>query len=119
MHGSTNVKLLRTGDSIAETCTSCHADKRGPFLWEHAPGRDGCVSCHDPHGSSNERMLVAKPPIFCQRCHVMTQHPSTIYDAALVGAGASPSVRVYARSCVTCHSAIHGSNHASGRFFIR
>ena len=34
-HGSTNVKLLRKGDSIAEMCTSCHADKRGPFLWEH------------------------------------------------------------------------------------
>ena len=118
-HGSTNVKLLRVGDSIAETCTSCHADKRGPFLWEHAPSRDGCVTCHDPHGSSNERMLIAKPPIFCQRCHVMTQHPSTIYDAALVGAGASPSVRVYARSCVTCHSAIHGSNHPSGQRFIR
>jgi DmsE family decaheme c-type cytochrome len=118
-HGSTNVKLLRTGDSIAESCTSCHADKRGPFLWEHAPSRDGCVTCHDPHGSSNERMLIAKPPIFCQRCHVMTQHPSTIYDAALVGAGASPSVRVYARSCVTCHSAIHGSNHPSGQRFIR
>lgn len=26
MHGSTNVKLLKKGDSIAELCTSCHAD---------------------------------------------------------------------------------------------
>jgi DmsE family decaheme c-type cytochrome len=118
-HGSTNVRMLRKGDSIAESCTSCHADKRGPYLWEHAPTRDGCVTCHDPHGSSNERMLVAKPPIFCQRCHVMTRHPSTIYDGALIGSGASPSVRIYARSCVTCHSAIHGSNHPSGQRFIR
>ena len=116
-HGSTNVRLLRKGDSIAEACTSCHADKRGPFLWEHAPGRDGCVTCHDPHGSSNERMLVAKPPILCQRCHVATRHPSTIYDAAAI-AGSS-GVRVFARSCVTCHSAIHGSNHPSGQRFIR
>ena len=118
-HGATNVRLLRKGDSIAELCTSCHADKRGPYLWEHAPSRDGCTTCHDPHGSSNERMLVAKPPILCQRCHVATRHPSTIYDAALVGAGATPSVRIYARSCVTCHSAIHGSNHPSGQRFIR
>ncbi|MEO8075483.1 MAG: DmsE family decaheme c-type cytochrome [Acidobacteriota bacterium] len=118
-HGATNVKLLRKGDSVGELCTSCHADKRGPFLWEHAPGRDGCVTCHDPHGSSNERMLVAKPPILCQRCHVGTRHPSTIYDGALVGAGASPSVRVYGRSCVTCHVNIHGSNHPSGQRFIR
>ena len=118
-HGATNVRLLRRGDSIAEVCTSCHADKRGPYLWEHAPGRDGCTTCHDPHGSSNERMLVSKPPILCQRCHVGTRHPSTIYDAGLIGAGATPSIRVYARSCVTCHSAIHGSNHPSGQRFIR
>ena len=118
-HGSTNVKQLRKGDSIAELCTTCHADKRGPYLWEHAPSRDGCTTCHDPHGSSNERMLVAKPPIFCQRCHVATRHPSTIYDGALIGSAASPSVRIYARSCVTCHSAIHGSNHPSGQRFVR
>jgi DmsE family decaheme c-type cytochrome len=118
-HGSTNVKQLRRGDSIAEACTSCHADKRGPFLWEHAPTRDGCITCHDPHGSSNERMLVTKPPILCQRCHVATRHPSTIYDGALIGSGATPSVRIYARSCVTCHANIHGSNHPSGQRFIR
>ena len=116
-HGSTNVRLLRKGDSIAEACTSCHADKRGPFLWEHAPSRDGCVTCHDPHGSMNERMLVAKPPILCQRCHVATRHPSTIYDQAAIAS--SQGVRVFARSCVTCHSAIHGSNHPSGQRFIR
>jgi DmsE family decaheme c-type cytochrome len=119
VHGTTNDKLLRKGESVAELCVSCHADKRGPYLWEHAPGRDGCVTCHDAHGSSNERMLVAKPPLLCQRCHVGTRHPSTIYDSALVGAGSTPSVRIYARSCVTCHANIHGSNHASGQFFVR
>lgn len=114
-HGSTNVSLLNKGDSIAELCTSCHADKRGPYLNEHAPSRDGCVTCHDPHGSSNERMLVVKTPMLCQRCHVATRHPSTIYDQGLI----NTSVRVYARSCVTCHANIHGSNHPSGRFFLR
>jgi DmsE family decaheme c-type cytochrome len=118
-HGSTNVRQLRRGDSIAEACTSCHADKRGPYLWEHAPSRDGCTTCHDPHGSSNERMLVTRPPILCQRCHVATRHPSTIYDGGLIGSGATPSVRIYTRSCVTCHSNIHGSNHPSGQRFIR
>lgn len=115
IHGSTNVKLLRKGDSINETCTACHAEKRGPFLWEHAPSREGCVTCHDAHGSANDRMLVSKPPALCQRCHVATRHPSTIYDAGLV----ATSVRVYARSCVTCHSTIHGSNHPAGNMFVR
>jgi len=120
VHGATNVRLLRKGDSPAELCTSCHADKRGPFLWEHAPVRDGCTTCHDPHGSTNERMLITKPPLLCQRCHVATRHPSTIYDALLLGPTTpAPSVRVYGRSCVTCHAAIHGSNHPSGQRFIR
>ncbi len=119
VHGTMNVRLLRKGDSIAELCTSCHAEKRGPYLWEHAPSRDGCVTCHDPHGSSNERMLVAKPPLLCQRCHVATRHPSTIYDQQAIGSASAPSVRIYARSCVSCHSAIHGSNHPSGQRFIR
>jgi DmsE family decaheme c-type cytochrome len=120
VHGSTNVRLLAKGESVAESCTACHADKRGPYLWEHAPVRDGCVTCHDPHGSSNERMLVAKAPLLCQRCHVATRHPSTIYDALVIGPTTpAPSVRVYGRSCVTCHAAIHGSNHPSGQRFIR
>lgn len=115
-HGSVNnVRLLRAGTSINEACTSCHAEKRGPYLWEHAPGRENCASCHDPHGSSNERMLVAKAPMLCQRCHAHTRHPATIYDNAVL----RTSNRIYSRSCVTCHSAIHGSNHASGKTFLR
>jgi DmsE family decaheme c-type cytochrome len=120
VHGTTNVRLLAKGDSVTESCTSCHAEKRGPYLWEHAPVREGCTTCHDPHGSANERMLVSKPPLLCQRCHVHTRHPSTIYDATLIGPNSPvPSVRVYGRSCVTCHPAIHGSNHPSGQRFVR
>jgi DmsE family decaheme c-type cytochrome len=51
-HGSiSNVKALRTGSSVAESCISCHAEMRGPVLWEHAPVRENCATCHDPHGS--------------------------------------------------------------------
>ncbi len=114
-HGSTSVALLRVGNSINETCWSCHGDKRGPFLWEHAPVRESCTNCHDPHGSSNDRMLVAKNPFLCQRCHAHTRHPSTIYDSKVI----NTSNRLYARACVSCHSNIHGSNHAGGTTFLR
>lgn len=118
-HGSTNVKQLKVGNWVNESCVSCHAEKRGPFLWEHAAGRESCSTCHDPHGSSNDRMLVARAPMLCQRCHIGTRHPSTIYDNRNVTPGASPSNRIYGRSCVTCHSNIHGSNHPSGNAFLR
>ncbi len=115
-HGSTNLRLLRTGNYINEACISCHAEKRGPFLFEHPPGRESCITCHDPHGSSNERLLVAKVPMLCQRCHIGTRHPSTIYDNAAVRAG---NVRIVGRACVACHENIHGSNSPSGNTFHR
>ena len=77
-HGSlTNVKALKVGNSVSETCKSCHAEKRAPVLWEHAPVSENCTTCHDPHGSSNDRMLAVRMPMLCQRCHVATSHPSS------------------------------------------
>jgi DmsE family decaheme c-type cytochrome len=116
-HGAQNVKMLREGNSIAESCSTCHAEKRGPFLFEHAVGRENCVTCHDPHGTNNDRMLVAKQPMLCQRCHIHSRHPATIYDQTQVN---NRSNRIAGRSCVNCHSMIHGSNHpTSGKFFMR
>ena len=116
-HGSQNVKMLREGNSVAESCATCHAEKRGPFLFEHAVGRENCVTCHDPHGSNNDRMLVAKVPMLCQRCHIHSRHPATIYDSTQV---TNKSNRVVGRGCLNCHSQVHGSNHpTSGKYFMR
>jgi DmsE family decaheme c-type cytochrome len=120
-HGSvSNVRLLRTGTTVNESCQSCHTDKRGPFLYEHAPTSDNCATCHDPHGSNNERMLVAKQPMLCQRCHIHARHPATIYDSnAMRTATGGGSNRAFNRSCVQCHQTIHGTNHPAGVFFVR
>ena len=29
-HGSTNVRMLKVGNWVNETCVSCHTEKRGP-----------------------------------------------------------------------------------------
>ena len=114
-HGSANVQLLDTGFSVNESCSSCHAEKRGPFLWEHAAVQESCTTCHDPHGSNNDRLLVTKVPQLCQRCHVHSRHPSRPYtDANLPTA----SQGLY-RSCVNCHQTLHGSNHPAGKTFLR
>jgi DmsE family decaheme c-type cytochrome len=117
-HGSTNVRMLKVGTDINESCTSCHADKRGPYLWEHAPVVESCVTCHDPHGSNNDRMLVAKLPMLCQRCHVTSRHPPTPYDLYQLQ-NTTGSNRIAGRGCVNCHQNIHGSNSPSGEAFIR
>ena len=114
-HGSAGPKQIRAL-TTTELCVTCHADKRGPFLWEHAPVRENCLTCHDAHGSNNTRMLVSRPPFLCNRCHDASRHPSQLRDQTDVSTGAITTMN---RSCVNCHSMIHGSNHPSGKTFVR
>jgi DmsE family decaheme c-type cytochrome len=111
-HGTASDKLL-IASSVNETCTSCHSEKRGPYLWEHPPVVESCANCHDPHGSSNEKQLVVPRPRLCQRCHT-GGHPGRPYPEL-----ASNSKFVNSRSCSNCHANIHGSNHPSGQTFTR
>lgn len=112
-HGGEGPKALRAA-STNDLCYKCHTDKRGPFLFDHAPVRENCLNCHDPHGSNNDKLLVAKRPYLCQECHVGGRHPATLYDRQDLA-----SNRLFNRSCTNCHSQIHGSNHPSGRYFLR
>ena len=118
VHGSTNVRLLKAGTTIDESCTSCHAEKRGPYLWEHAPVSESCVTCHEPHGSNNERLLVSKLPFLCQRCHVTSRHPPTVYEGFLLQNSQNAN-KIYSRQCTACHTQVHGSNAPSGKALLR
>lgn len=114
-HGTQSDKLI-SADSVTEKCYECHAEKRGPFLWEHIPVREDCQNCHDPHGTNHLRMLKVKEPLLCQRCHDDTRHPGTLYDQTRIN---TLSNRVFIRSCTNCHQQVHGSNHPSGNLFLR
>lgn len=115
-HGSAGPKQIKAL-TVNELCLTCHADKRGPFLWEHSPVRENCLNCHEAHGSNNDKVLAAKRPYLCQRCHIATRHPGTMYDLPdLTNSGNTRSLN---RSCTNCHSQLHGSNHPSGQYFTR
>jgi DmsE family decaheme c-type cytochrome len=117
-HDGTKPKMLKTA-WINDTCYTCHTEKRGPFLWEHAPVRENCANCHDPHGSNHDKLLVAKQPFLCQRCHLNTRHPGTLYDGNNALTGASVSNRAAEHACKNCHQNVHGSNHPSGPYLGR
>jgi DmsE family decaheme c-type cytochrome len=132
-HDSTQAKMI-DAPTVNDKCYQCHTEKRGPFLWEHAPVRENCLTCHDPHGSNHPRLTVAMQPYLCQRCHANSGHPGTLYDKnnAVGGplvAGAPPSgvtttqtivsARILSRGCPNCHNQIHGSNSPSGVVFGR
>lgn len=105
--------FLLTESTVNETCYTCHAEKRGPFLWEHAPAAEDCTLCHDAHGSNHPALLVKRPPLLCQQCHAPEGHPSF----ALTGDDLDDpftSRFLLGRACLNCHSQVHGSNHPSG-----
>jgi DmsE family decaheme c-type cytochrome len=114
-HGATNAKLIDQ-PAMTEKCYECHAEKRGPFLWEHMPVREDCNLCHNPHGTNHVKMLNVKEPFVCQRCHSDTRHPGTLYDQSALN---TLSNRLFVRSCTNCHQTFHGSNHPSGKTFLR
>jgi DmsE family decaheme c-type cytochrome len=129
-HGSTGPTLL-VKNSVNETCYTCHAEKRGPFLWEHAPAVDDCTNCHTPHGSTNIALLKARPPWLCQECHSGDHGAALRSGSNLPGgnlttingtvplASQSPAIQSNARFCLNCHVLIHGSNHPAGSKFQR
>jgi DmsE family decaheme c-type cytochrome len=114
--GGTSTLLLRP--TLNETCYTCHADKRGPFLWEHAPASEDCTLCHTPHGSIHPALLKKRPPLLCQQCHSQMGHPSVARTTQGLPSG-NPSGFLLAGSCTNCHSQVHGSNHPSGVKLMR
>jgi DmsE family decaheme c-type cytochrome len=129
-HGSTGPTLLRQ-NSVNETCFTCHAEKRGPYLWQHAPVTESCVTCHTPHGSVNKSLLKARTPFLCQECH-SGDHAAQVDSGANLAGGnvttvnglqlpgaATPRIQVAGRACLNCHVLIHGSNHPAGSKFQR
>lgn len=118
-HGGTGPTLLKFA-SVNETCYSCHQEKRGPMIWEHPPVRENCSNCHEPHGSNFDAMLKIKTPFLCQTCHVASFHPSTLYEGKrLPGGSGGAAGQLLGKSCINCHSQIHGSSHPSGARFTR
>lgn len=121
-HGTPNPKQL-IQSTLNENCYSCHAERRGPFLWEHPPVLENCGNCHEAHGSTNPQLLKLRTPKLCQQCHNDGQHRSTAYANVMPSAGngtpAGFNNRVVNRACANCHARIHGSNHPSGNYFTR
>ena len=71
VHGTFGNNNLRSTADQNLICTKCHAETRGPFVYEHAAVKaEGCVGCHTPHGSQNARLLnMPSVNTLCNQCH--------------------------------------------------
>jgi DmsE family decaheme c-type cytochrome len=129
-HGSIG-PVLMAKNSINEVCYTCHAERRGPFLWSHEPVQEDCTTCHTPHGSNNASLLKERTPWLCQECHTgdhsgpmnsganLPGGNATTVNGLLPLANQNPRSQTNARNCLSCHSMIHGSNHPAGARFSR
>jgi predicted CXXCH cytochrome family protein len=90
-----------------ETCTECHTAQKGPFIYQHNAMLEGCTACHNPHGSVNDKMLIARDDNLCLRCHLEVAGTGQI----VVG-GEDHASRLQRGTCWSagCHEAVHGSN---------
>jgi DmsE family decaheme c-type cytochrome len=104
---------MQTVSANEPGCFKCHGDKRGPFVFEHAPVRlEGCTACHEPHGSANPRMLTrGEVRMVCLEYHSNT--PPAMTASKTLG-GIPPAFHDLRnprfRNCTMCHVKIHGSN---------
>lgn len=103
VHGTFQANNLRTTADRNLICTKCHADTRGPYVYEHAAVKaEGCMGCHSPHGSQNARMLnMPSINTLCNQCH------SRVANATIHGMGPGSDDL---QPCTSCHTFIHGSN---------
>jgi DmsE family decaheme c-type cytochrome len=93
-HGPEMLVTRRTQD----LCLKCHMDKGGPFRFTHMATEEGigegCMSCHDAHGSNSAWLHKSEGNALCIQCHT---------DREMHFPG---------QTCWTsgCHNDIHGSN---------
>ena len=105
VHGSRQDNLLK-GLTTKETCTRCHMDKQGPFVFEHGDVTENCSNCHQPHGSVNRPMLNASMPFICLQCH--PGHRSTTLST--YNGLPQETKKLMGNRCSDCHSQVHGTN---------
>ena len=120
-HGSIGRALMKR-DSVVETCYQCHAEKRGPFVHQHDPVTEDCAICHNPHGTTADSMLKVRPPFLCHSCHsphgnlvpsLRGQAPSVNPVPPNPITGKTNVLLTQGRSCLNCHTQIHGGNNPS------
>jgi DmsE family decaheme c-type cytochrome len=101
MHAVTERGSLKKPTVVA-TCGGCHAQKVAQVQhFSHMPlpeGKMECTSCHNPHGSANEKLLLASSvTATCTSCHAEKRGPFLWEHAPVT------------ESCANCHDP-HGSN---------
>lgn len=121
------------GASVNLLCYKCHAEKQGPFVFEHPPVTENCDICHTPHGAVTNNLLRQPTTFLCLRCHTGHRKDNRNPDLTIFAGnpGGVPATLPHPTGlvlragqytdCTQCHSQVHGSdipsNSGRGTFF--
>ena len=104
-------------DTVNLTCYKCHADKQGPFVYQHAPVEEDCSYCHNPHGTVTNNLLHQPATFLCLRCH--SGHRADAAEHFGMGTSdidALPWQRqILYTDCTQCHTQVHGTDLPSAQ----
>ena len=125
-HDGSRPKMMQA-DSTNELCYTCHTEKRGPFLYEHAPVREDVRDLPrparlEPRAAARGEAalpLPALPLLGSLGSPPTTRAPWRGCRSRHGCRAATTSSRNTERGCQQCHLNIHGSNSPSGAFFVR
>jgi len=118
VHGR-NQGLLKTDERVNDLCTTCHAKQAGPFVFEHAPVTESCLTCHSPHGTVANNLLKQGEPFLCLQCHEMHFHNARLANTGPYtlpsGSASNPRgnlsfMAAFNTRCSNCHNKVHGSD---------
>lgn len=103
IHMGGGTALLTENDK----CLACHVEQRGPHVFEHEALREGCTTCHTPHGSVNAKLLTERNATLCLKCHFQ----QVVAPGQILIGGVDHTTRLQQGTCWTagCHEAVHGS----------
>jgi predicted CXXCH cytochrome family protein len=95
---------MKTGKTAA-TCYQCHENMAAGKNVHPALQMDGeCIQCHNPHGSSVEKLLLSPVGTLCKNCHDMV-------PAEAATTGSQHLAVSQGKACVNCHNP-HSSDQA-------
>jgi len=114
-HGQSQGNLKEA--TVNQVCYKCHAEKQGPFAYEHPPATENCAICHAPHGSVANNLLHQPATFLCLRCHSGHRVGPTSGAhsfGGLVDVGTNVGQQqAFFSDCSQCHAQVHGSDLAS------
>jgi DmsE family decaheme c-type cytochrome len=97
-HGALSKAMVKQ-ETVNQQCLSCHAEKRGPYVFSHPAVEDNCLSCHNPHGALSKAMVKQETVNQqCLSCHAEKRGPYVFSHPAVED------------NCLSCHNP-HGSSH--------